>query len=74
MSFIPYRNGVVKITKDKIDLIPYIDIDGYVWDSHILQRNYYYEAYNNNDFKVSLTSFLQEFSWMWPILNTSKFS
>ena len=51
MSFIPYRNGVVKITKDKIDLIPYIDIDGYVWDSHILQRNYYYEAYNNNDFK-----------------------
>ena len=51
VSFIPFKNGVVKITKDKIDIVPYIDIDGYIWDSHILQRNYYYESYDNNDFK-----------------------
>jgi hypothetical protein len=40
VSFIPYRNGVVKITKDKIDIVPYIDVDGYIWDRQIIDRDY----------------------------------
>ena len=51
MSFIPYRNGVVKITKDKVDIVPYIDIDGYIWDRQIIDRDYKPTKTIQNDFK-----------------------
>jgi hypothetical protein len=51
VSFIPYRNGVVKITKDKIDIVPYIDIDGYIWDRQIIDRDYKPTKTIENDFK-----------------------
>jgi len=51
VSFIPYRNGVVKITKDKIDIVPYIDIDGYIWDRQIIDRDYKPTKSIENDFK-----------------------
>jgi hypothetical protein len=51
VSFIPYRNGVVKITKDKIDIVPYIDIDGYIWDRQIIDRDYKPTKTIQNDFK-----------------------
>jgi hypothetical protein len=51
VSFIPYRNGVVKITKDKIDIVPYIDIDGYIWDRQIINRDYKPTKTIQNDFK-----------------------
>lgn len=51
VSFIPYRNGVVKITKNKVDIVPYIDIDGYIWDRQIIDRNYKPTKTIQNDFK-----------------------
>jgi hypothetical protein len=51
VSFIPYRNGVVKITKNKIDIVPYIDIDGYIWDRQIIDRDYKPTKTIENDFK-----------------------
>ena len=51
VSFIPYRNGVVKITKNKIDIVPYIDIDGYIWDRQIIDRDYKPTKSIENDFK-----------------------
>jgi len=51
VSFIPYRNGVVKITKNKIDIVPYIDIDGYIWDRQIIDRDYKPTPTIDNDFK-----------------------
>lgn len=38
-SFIYYSNGVVKVTKDGKWLIPYNDLEGYVWIDQILDRN-----------------------------------
>lgn len=39
-SYVAFSNGIVKITKDKITLDEYMNIDGYVWQSHIVQREY----------------------------------
>lgn len=35
-----YQNCIVKITKDKVTTHPYTDLNGYIWESQILQRNF----------------------------------
>jgi len=40
VSFIPFKNGVVRCTKDSVDLLSYIDIDGYIWNGQIIGRNF----------------------------------
>jgi hypothetical protein len=39
-SFIAYQNGILTITKDYIELKDYIDVDGYVWESQIIKRDF----------------------------------
>ena len=39
-SYIYYRNCGVKITKDDIKTIDYIDLGGYVWKDHVIDRNF----------------------------------
>jgi hypothetical protein len=51
--FIPYKNGVVQVVKDSVKLIPYIDINGYIWEKQILERNFITnENPNKSDFKT----------------------
>lgn len=50
-SFIPYKNGVLEVTKDTIDLVPYDEINCYIWKSQILDRDFEYHKNNNNDYK-----------------------
>lgn len=48
-SYIAYRNGVLEITKDKITMNDFIDMDGYIWDNHIIDRDFeVLEDYQNN--------------------------
>jgi len=49
-AYIPFKNGVVKIQKKKIDLLSYIDIDGYIWKGQIVQRDYV-KSNDATDFK-----------------------
>jgi len=49
-AYIPFNNGVVKIQKNKIDLLSYIDIDGYIWKGQIVQRDYV-KSNDKTDFK-----------------------
>src|SRR5690606_34254747 len=35
-----FQNGVLRIDKDGYTLLPYTDLDGYIWDSQILQREF----------------------------------
>jgi hypothetical protein len=51
VSYIPFLNGVVRITKKSIDLLSYIDIDGYIWSGQIINRNYTSIAIHDNNFK-----------------------
>lgn len=50
-SYIAYNNGILEITKDEVKLIDFIDIDYYVWESHIIQRDYVESLDYTNDYK-----------------------
>ena len=50
-SFIPYLNGVLEITKDNAKLIPYNEFGVYIWESHILKRDYIQHVDIENDYK-----------------------
>ncbi|WP_372938102.1 primase-helicase family protein, partial [Seonamhaeicola sp.] len=39
-SYIAFNNGILEITKNNIELKEYIDVDGYIWKSHILNRDW----------------------------------
>ena len=39
-SYLYYRNCAVKITKGEITTIDYIDLGGYVWKDHVIDRNF----------------------------------
>lgn len=51
-SYIPYKNGILEVSKNKVELIDYIDIEYYIWKSQILNRDFTF--YNNleNDYKT----------------------
>ncbi len=40
IAYIPFANGVVKISKKRIELLSYVDIDGYIWKEQIVNRDY----------------------------------
>lgn len=50
-SFIPYRNGVVKIKRDSTELLSYIDVDGYIWENQIIDRDFNLVVDFHNDFR-----------------------
>jgi hypothetical protein len=50
-SYLAFKNGILKVTKDKADLIDYLDVEGYIWESHILERDYIFYSENENDYK-----------------------
>tara|TARA_R110000803_G_scaffold10308_5_gene31693 strand:- start:2154 stop:4571 length:2418 start_codon:yes stop_codon:yes gene_type:complete len=39
-SYLYYRNCAVKITKDSVETIDYIDLGGYVWKDHVIDRKF----------------------------------
>jgi hypothetical protein len=39
-SYLYYKNCAVKITKDDIAPIDYLDLGGYVWKDHVIDRNF----------------------------------
>ena len=50
-SYLAFQNGVLKVTKDKIELIDYIDVDGYIWKRQILERDFVFSDNTENDYK-----------------------
>jgi len=39
-SYLYYRNSAIKIMKNKVEIIDYIDLGGYVWKDHIIDRKF----------------------------------
>lgn len=39
-SYLAFENGILEITKKGYELKEYIDVDGYIWKSHILDRDW----------------------------------
>lgn len=48
-SYLAFENGILEITKKGYELKEYIDVEGYIWKSHILQRDWVeYDNYEND--------------------------
>lgn len=50
-SFIAYQNGVIEVMKNEVKLIDYIDVDGYIWENQIIQRDFVFSENIENDYK-----------------------
>ena len=49
-SYIAFENGILEVTKNKKILKEYIDVDGYIWKSHILPRIWIEQEEFSNDY------------------------
>jgi len=55
-SFIAFENGILEVTKDKIKLIDYIDVNGYIWQSQIIQRPFIKLNNFENEYKKFISN------------------
>lgn len=39
-SFFAFKNGILEVDKNQYKLVDYIDVNGYVWESQIIQRDW----------------------------------
>jgi hypothetical protein len=51
-SFIAFRNGVLEITKDSIELVEYFTVGGYIWENQIINRDFELLEEFENEYKV----------------------
>lgn len=49
-SYLYYTNCAVKIKRDDVELIDYLDLDGYVWADQVINRDFKLENVSNCDF------------------------
>jgi hypothetical protein len=54
--YIAYENGIVEITQNNVRLIDFIDIDYYVWESHILKRPFIKNKSIKNDYQLFISN------------------
>ena len=55
-SYIAFLNGILTITKNSFELKDYIDVDGYVWHTQIIKRNFTKSNSIENDYKTFITN------------------
>jgi hypothetical protein len=51
-AYLYFRNGVVKVTKDKTVLLNYEDLGGYVWSDQVIQRDFKFCPSDECDYKT----------------------
>lgn len=55
-SYLAFQNGILEVTKNEVNLIDYIDVDGYVWESQIIQREWTTLDDYENEYKVFINN------------------
>jgi len=50
-SYIPFKNRVVKVTKQNTEVLQYIDAPGYIWENQIINREFKELDDYTNDFQ-----------------------
>ena len=55
-SFIVYENGILEVTKDTKELVGFMDVEGFVWESQILKRNYVEHKNYKNDYQTFISN------------------
>ena len=51
-AYYPFKNGIVKVTVDDVQLLPYSASDKYIWRSHI--KDFEIETYPDQDININL--------------------
>ena len=51
ISWLYYKNFALKITKDRIEKIKYDDLDGYVWKSQVIERDYIETDHHDSEYR-----------------------
>ena len=55
-SYIYFKNCAVKISKDTIDILDYIDLGGYVWKDHVIDRKFSVCESGTSDYKKFISN------------------
>lgn len=55
-SYIAYKNGILEVTKDKSELIGFVDVDGYIWKKQIIDRDFMETKEIENDYKQFISN------------------
>lgn len=55
-SFISFKNGILEVTKDEVELVDYIDVNGYVWKNQIINRDFIKNDNTDNDYKTFINN------------------
>lgn len=55
-SYLYYNNCAVRITKDEVKTIDYLDLGGYVWKDHVINRNFKVSKNVNCDYKTFINN------------------
>ena len=55
-SYLYYSNCAVRITKNEVKTIDYLDLGGYVWKDHIINRNFKSQKVKNCDYKTFINN------------------
>lgn len=55
-SWFFFRNGAVKVTKEAIEVVKYIDIEGCIWKSAKIDRDFEFHNFEQHDFAKFLTN------------------
>ncbi len=50
-SYLYYKNCAIKINKNSLDVLDYIDLGGYVWKDHVINRNFNECEFLQSDYK-----------------------
>ena len=59
-SYLYYKNCAIKITKDSLVVLDYIDLGGYVWKDHVINRNFTECDYSKSDYKKFISNICKQ--------------
>ena len=55
-SYLYYKNCALRVTKDSITTIDYMDLGGYVWKDHVIDRMYKTSKVDSCDYKTFISN------------------
>ena len=55
-SYLYYKNCAVKVTKDSVEVIDYVDLDGFVWKDQVIDRDFDICEVTDCDFKTFVSN------------------
>jgi len=50
-SYLYYENCVIKVSKKEVEILDYLELEGYVWRDHVISRSYVECEIKNCDYK-----------------------